>query len=132
MQIFSVLKGCLAAYLVGVLFNWTGQLLSSAQGSGQGMDMWDSLWFAAIFGAILALPVTVAVLGLWYVLARRSATVSYRDALITGAGGTLLVFSAVGNPIPWLIVGMLLGASFGAVFWLTAFGRRRQVTLSLT
>lgn len=132
MQILSVLKGCLAAFLVGVLFNWAGQLLSSAQGSGLGMGVWDSLWFTIVFGAVLALPLTLAVLALWAVLARRGTTVSYRDALITGAGGTVLVFWAVGNPLLWLLIGVLLGAALGAAFWLAAFGFRREVALTLT
>ncbi|MEQ8294352.1 MAG: hypothetical protein RIA08_19310 [Roseovarius sp.] len=131
MQIVPVLKGCLAAYAVGVLFNWGGQLLSDAQRSARRLDPWNDLWFSAIFGAILALPVTVLVLLLWFFLARRSSTVTYRDALASGAAGTGLVFWAVGNPLPWLLVGLALGAVFGAVFWLTAFGRRRQVTLTL-
>ena len=86
----------------------------------------------AVMGGGLALIATILVLALWFVLARRGATVSYRDALTTGAAGTVLVFWSVGNLLPWLLVGVLLGAAFGAAFWLTAFGRRREVTLSLT
>lgn len=131
MQIVSILRGCLAAYAVGVLFNWGGQLLSTAHRPGRSLDPWNDLWFSAVFGAILALPMTLLVLLIWYLLARRSKTVTYRDALASGAAGTGLAFWAVGNPLPWLLVGLALGAAFGAAFWLTAFGRRRQVTLTL-
>lgn len=131
MQIVPVLRGCLAAYAVGVLFNWCGQLLSDAQRPGQPLDPWNDLWFSAVFGALLALPVTALVIALWFLLARRSSTVTYRDALTSGAAGTGLVFWAVGNPLPWLLVGLALGAVFGAAFWLSAFGFRRQVTLTL-
>ena len=132
MQIFSVLRGCVAAYIVGVLFNWAGYLIDIRHRPRPAGDIWTDLVFMAVMGGGLALIATILVLALWFVLARRGATVSYRDALTTGAAGTVLVFWLVGNLLPWLLVGVLLGAAFGAAFWLTAFGRRREVTLSLT
>lgn len=131
MQLVSVFKGCLAAYAVGVLFTWAGYLLDIRHRPRPAWDIWNDLVFIAVMGGLVALIATILVFALWFGLARRGATVSYRDALIAGAIGTVLVFWAVGNPLLWLIVGVLLGAVFGAAFWLTAFGRRRQVTLSL-
>lgn len=130
MQIVAVLRGCLAAYLTGVLIYWADYLFSNWQGTEYLFGPWMSLVLGIVYGAALAVPAVLFVMFLWWFLAWREAVVSFYLALISGAAVVGLLVASLSGSSDAILPGSLWGLICGATFWLAAFGLKKNVVLS--
>ena len=129
MQALYILRGCLAAYAAGVIVISAGSMVV------EGGDV-GTFGVIAIFGLFALVPVLIIAFVIWAILAARrarilmwqamalcAATFFGLSALAALAGGEILAILAVSGASP------LVGAAFGAVFWLGAFGARREMVM---
>jgi hypothetical protein len=132
MQIFAILKGCFAAYVVGVALSWATYLHSYSQGNLHVFDQWSSLFVSVAYGAIFAIPVAIFVILLWLILAWRKVTVYfYLAPAVSAALLGLMMWALNGSSTYALLFASCWGLILGATFWLFAFGRRNSVELGL-
>ena len=129
MQIKAILRGCVAAYGVGVLIVWADYLWSYQQGTLHVFGPWGSLFVSVVYGGLAALVVSAFVGITWILLAWRRVTVRYDVALAVGAIVTALLSRLLSSEWVATAIALLVGAIFGATFWLASFGRRRSVTM---
>ncbi len=130
-QWIYVLRGCVVAYLAGVIVFTIIATLDGPASAG------ESFALSLIFGGLLAIPFAIVALLIWAVLARMRKRVSVLQAAAICAG----VFFCVGGVLGFadggiltllsaLVITPLLGGLFGSVFWFGAFGRQREVQLA--
>ena len=127
-QWLQVLRGCFAAYGAGVLVIGGYNALSSGGLAVTG--------FVALFGLLVMIPFSIVALVIWAVLAGRNQRVSMFGG-ITICAGVFAVFGMIFSTLEgsfttilFAVAGsLLIGAAFGAAFWLGAFGFERQVVL---
>lgn len=133
MQALTILRGCFAAYITGVIIVWMGFLAASylfGPSAEIGPWMWLTLFASAAYGAVLAAIVTVFVLLVWLVLAWRRSLVLWWIAPISSLAVGLLFASVLGGEVVFIIAAML-GLFLGSIFWLAAFGRSKSALLRL-
>ncbi len=127
-QWLYVLRGCVFTYLIASLgFG----VIALFDGPVQGAEVFG---IALIFGGIIALPFAIAALIIWSVLAGMRKRVSVLQAVAISAGVFFLpgVFLALAEGglyavLSAVILMPVLGAAFGALFWVGAFGLQREV-----
>lgn len=129
MQWLYVLRGTLVAYGFAILLVAIATLIEGGQAPG-------AIAVVAFFGLFALIPMQVLVLFIWGLLARSAAVVTlWQTAGICAAaffGLTLLSAIAGGDFLAGLVLTIsshLVGAIFGAVFWVGAFGFRRQMVM---
>ncbi|GAB5446667.1 hypothetical protein [Gymnodinialimonas sp.] len=129
MQILYVLRGCLLAYGFGVAVMMLATMIIDGRGT-------DALGLTAMIGLVLLIPFLVIVVVIWAVLARLAKTVTITQAAaICAAVFFVLAFllGLSGNGVPGLLIDAVAypfaGAIFGTIFWVGAFGLRREMTM---
>lgn len=129
MQWLYVLRGTLVAYGFALLLIAIPTLIEGGQAPG-------AIVIVAFFGLFALIPMQVIVLIIWAALARNNSVVTHWQAMIICAtvffGLTLLSALADGEVFAGMVltaVSPLIGAIFGAVFWVGAFGFKRQMTM---
>ena len=127
-QWLYILRGCVVAYLVGVLIFTVVATIDGPANAG------ESFGLALIFGGLLAIPFAILALIIWAVLAslRKRVTLLHASAICAGlllCGATVLGYADGGLPglLIAAVVAPLIGGIFGAVFWVGAFGLHREV-----
>lgn len=129
MQFLKVLRGCLAAYAAGVIVIFAGMLIFG----GAGIEV---LLAIAVFGLFALVPFVVIALVMWSAMAQAQTQVQAVHATAICAG-VFFFFAAVGalidGELPAVLVivmfSPLVGAAFGAVFWIGAFGFKPSITM---
>lgn len=129
MQWLYVLRGTLVAYVFGILLVAIPTLIEGRGAPG-------AIWLVAFFGLLALIPLQIFVFVVWGILAKKQALVTYRQAMGICAGVffglTFLSTLADGE----LAVGLMMavaspsvGAIFGGVFWVGAFGFRKEMQM---
>ncbi|MAC79630.1 MAG: hypothetical protein CML66_16385 [Rhodobacteraceae bacterium] len=130
MQLLQVLRGCLGAYAAGVLLYSALIALYVWQRTPAVFSAGRNFMMGVVYGGAMALPIVLAVILLWIVLAWKKVTVTWPVALIAGAFLTGLASIPLSHNLNGVVAFALIGMLFGAVFWGTAFGRTTRVRLS--
>lgn len=128
MQIVKILRGCVAAYLVGSVAGWVFFWAFLSEGSvtslsGQVMGLGKALWFGLPLAAVL----TVVVVALWAVACLGHLRVSFWMAPVVS---TVLIFALallLGESLAQMaIFSLVFGVPSGLAFWVGAFGLQRD------
>ncbi|OAN84504.1 hypothetical protein A8B78_06500 [Jannaschia sp. EhC01] len=130
MQALYIFRGCLAAYAAGVIVITLAMM--GTEGDGP-----EAFGFVALFGLFALVPMLIITFVIWGVLVANSARVKAWQAValcaavffslsvLAGvADGELLALFAISLTSP------LVGAAFGAAFWVGAFGFRKEMTMA--
>lgn len=127
-QFRDILRGCFATYVAGTLLLFIAELPSAFFGSAV-FDLGETLVILMIYGALLALLLTVIVLGIWLVLAIMQAEVVFPVAPIVATVLISIPMIAELGLGAGLLVGVFFGGFAGIHFWYWAFGRIWQVEM---
>lgn len=129
MQWLYVLRGTLVAYGFAVLLIAIATLIEGGQAPG-------AIGIVAFFGLFALIPMQVIVLIIWAGLVQKNAVVTVRHAMVICAtvffGLTILSALADGEVLAGLVftaISPVVGAVLGAVFWIGAFGFKREMTM---
>lgn len=129
MQWLYVLRGTLVAYVFAILLVAIATLIEGGQALG-------AIAIVAFFGLFALISMQVLVFIIWGLLARSAAVVTVWQTTgicaVAFFGLTLLSAFADGDFLAGLVLTIsspLVGAIFGAVFWVGAFGFRRQMVM---
>lgn len=129
MQWLYVLRGTLVAYVFGILLVAIPTLIEGGEAPGV-------IWIVAFFGLFALIPLQIIVFIVWGILAKKQALVTYRQAMGIGAGvyfGLTFLSSLadgdLGVGLVMAVASPILGAIFGGVFWVGAFGFRKEMPM---
>lgn len=129
MQLLYVFRGCLLAYAFGVVV----MALATMFIDGRGPEAWGII---ALFGAFLLVPFLFIVSVIWMVLAGMEKTVTALQAAAICAAVFFCLAVLLGvadGGLPGLLISAIaapfVGAVFGAIFWIGAFGFRRDMAM---
>lgn len=129
MQLLYIFRGCLLAYAFGVFAVSIGNMVAEG-------PSFESFGIIALFGTIVLLPFLFVVVVIWAILAGLEKTVSRWQAAAMCAG--VFFFAAfllglAGGGLLGLLAGAVImpvvGAVFGLIFWVGAFGFRREMPM---
>ncbi|UWQ97042.1 hypothetical protein K3728_07440 [Rhodobacteraceae bacterium M385] len=129
MQWLYVLRGTLVAYVFGVLLVAIPTLIDGGEAPG-------AIWLVAFFGLFALIPLQTVVFVIWGIFAKKQTLVTYRHAMGICAGVffglTFLSTLADGEFLVGLVMAVaspIVGAIFGGVFWVGAFGFRKEMQM---
>ena len=129
-QIKDILRGCFATYLAGTLLLFIAELPSAFFGTAV-FDLGQTLGILMVYGALLAILLTVIVLAIWLVLAIMQAEVIFPVAPVVATFLISIPMIAEFGLGTGLIIGVFFGGFAGSHFWYWAFGRVWQVEMRL-
>lgn len=129
MQWLCILRGCLAAYVFGVIVMALGSVIVDQSGL-------EPVGVIALFGAFLLILLSIVAVVIWAVLAGLGKVVTIGQTIAICAGVFFFIGFLLGIAdgsllaiVASLLVAPLIGCVFGAVFWVGAFGRRREMQM---
>lgn len=130
MQLLYVFRGCLLAYAFGVLGIGAGSMIVEGDGP-------EIIWIIALFGLFVLIPFLIVTAIIWAVLAGLEKTVTRRLAAAICAGvffcfAVLLGYADGGllGLLAGAVIAPMVGAVFGLVFWIGAFGLRAEMKMA--